>query len=200
MTGDDRCYPITDEGGAHGCQGHALHGISHLAVVSAACALHRLSAHDILRCRILPGKIVPMPLPAFDVVISPLFELLARSPAGLKRGDAVRKLADEFSLTDEERNACLPGSGKLAFMNVVDWAHGKLKWAGLSAAPSRGLWQLTPDGRARHTAGSPDSIRTRRARAWQNRYSIGSSGRLRSTSSRGSAAGDAGGSHPGCGE
>ena len=64
------------------------------------------------------------------------------------------KLADEFSLTDEDRNACLAGSGKLAFMNVVDWAHGRLKWAGLSAAPSRGLWQLTTDGMARHAAGS----------------------------------------------
>jgi restriction system protein len=91
-----------------------------------------------------------MPLPTFDVVLSPLFELLARNPAGLRRGEAVERLANEFSLTEEERNATLGGTGKLAFMNIVDWAHGRLKWAGLSSAPSRGRWQLTAEGMTRH--------------------------------------------------
>ncbi|HEX8114446.1 MAG TPA: restriction endonuclease [Kofleriaceae bacterium] len=94
-----------------------------------------------------------MPLPTFDVVISPLFELLAGNPAGLRRGEAVERLASEFSLTEEERNATMGGSGKLAFMNIVDWAHGKLKWAGLSSAPSRGRWQLTAEGMTRHAEG-----------------------------------------------
>jgi restriction system protein len=95
-----------------------------------------------------------MPLPTFDRVLPLLFELLARSPAGVRRGSAIDQLADEFSLSEAERNECLPGSGTLAFNNAVDWAHGRLKWAGWSSAPSRGLWQLTADGIARHVAGA----------------------------------------------
>lgn len=77
-----------------------------------------------------------MTLPAFDVVISPLFDLLGRHPAGLRRGEVVERLADELRLTEEERSVCLRGTNKLAFMNVVDWAHGRLKRAAWSSAPS----------------------------------------------------------------
>jgi hypothetical protein len=42
------------------------------------------------------GMIDSMPLPPFDVVLAPLFDLLGRHPAGLRRGEAVAKLSVEF--------------------------------------------------------------------------------------------------------
>lgn len=114
-----------------------------------------------------------MSLPTFDAVIAPLFELLAANPEGLRRGLVADRLAGTFALTDEDRAARLTVTAQPAFINVVDWAHGRLKRAGWSSAPRRGLWQLTPRGMERFRAGplTPEELASL-ARAGVGRPSI----------------------------
>jgi restriction system protein len=62
--------------------------------------------------------------------------------------DAVERLAIEFGLTDAERGELLPSGTAFLFDNRVGWARTYLKQAGLLAAPKRGLFRITPSGKA----------------------------------------------------
>lgn len=57
-------------------------------------------------------------------------------------------LAVEFSLTDDERAERLPSGTQDVFGNRVGWARSYLKQAGLLAAPKRGVFCITGEGRA----------------------------------------------------
>ena len=53
--------------------------------------------------------------------------------------------ADYLQLTQEQRSELL-SSGQAVYKNRCGWAHDRLKRAGLSFSPRRGLWQLTNEG------------------------------------------------------
>src|SRR5919109_1912248 len=55
-------------------------------------------------------------------------------------------LADEFSLTDEERNELLPSGSQAVLANRVGWARTYLKQAGLIDSPRRGLFRIRQHG------------------------------------------------------
>jgi len=97
----------------------------------------------------------PMPLPTFDRVIAPLYDLLGRNPEGIRRAHALKALAQHFQLTDDERAKRLESGRQPAFLNCVDWAIAYLKGAGLATSPQRGIWQLTSDGLTRYQASGP---------------------------------------------
>lgn len=60
--------------------------------------------------------------------------------------DAVNKLADDFSLTDEEQSRLLPSGQQPIFYNRVGWARTYLKKANLIEDPKRGYFQITEQG------------------------------------------------------
>ncbi|MDD5198590.1 MAG: restriction endonuclease [Terrimicrobiaceae bacterium] len=62
--------------------------------------------------------------------------------------DAILALADEFALSDGERNEFLPSGQQPVFTNRVGWARTYLKKAGLLASPRRGYFQITDRGRS----------------------------------------------------
>lgn len=64
-----------------------------------------------------------------------------------KFSQAVEELADEFSLTSEERNELLPSGSQAVFNNRVGWARSYLKQAGLLASPKRGFFTITQRGK-----------------------------------------------------
>jgi restriction system protein len=51
-----------------------------------------------------------------------------------------------LQLSDEERALRVPGGTQVLFRHRTNWAHDRLKRAGLSSAPRRGMWQLTSKG------------------------------------------------------
>lgn len=64
-----------------------------------------------------------------------------------KFSQAVEKLADEFTLSTEERNELLPSGSQAVFHNRVGWARSYLKQAGLLASPKRGFFTITQKGK-----------------------------------------------------
>jgi restriction system protein len=63
-----------------------------------------------------------------------------------KFSHAVDVLADQFALSQEERNELLPSGSQAVFNNRVGWARSYLKQAGLLGAPKRGFFVITPKG------------------------------------------------------
>lgn len=75
----------------------------------------------------------------------PLLKLIADEQE-YKSRDVEDKLAFEFHLTDEERNALLPSGTQAVFTNRVAWAESYLKMAGLLESPKRGYLKVTSSG------------------------------------------------------
>ncbi len=88
-----------------------------------------------------------MTIPTYDRFIEPLLRLLDTRPGGLPAREAHEVLADRFGLSDVDRQELLPSGAQAVYKNRIGWAHDRLKRAGLSASPKRGVWQITPQGR-----------------------------------------------------
>lgn len=55
--------------------------------------------------------------------------------------------ANQFNLTEEERNALLPSNRQTILANRAGWARTYLKKAGLIESPSRGIFHITEHGK-----------------------------------------------------
>ncbi len=86
-----------------------------------------------------------MPIPDFQSLMRPLLLFVADGNAYAIR-DGLDQLANEFSLTSEERKELLPSGRQEVFTNRVAWAKTHLRMAGLIEAPSRGVFQITDRG------------------------------------------------------
>jgi restriction system protein len=71
---------------------------------------------------------------------------LASDQSEHKFSHAVEELADEFSLSPEERNELLPSGSQAVFNNRVGWARSYLKQAGLLKSPKRGYFTISENG------------------------------------------------------
>lgn len=95
-----------------------------------------------------------MSVPTYDLFIEPLLRTLAAHPEGVSVGAAYEAVANAAALSAEDRAELLPSGVQAVYKNRIGWAHDRLKRAGLSSSPKRGLWQLTADGNsfaARHS-------------------------------------------------
>jgi restriction system protein len=72
---------------------------------------------------------------------------LADYPDGLAAREVHEKAADILTLAPEDRQVMLPSGAQLIYKNRAGWAHDRLKRAGLSSAPRRGVWKITDDGK-----------------------------------------------------
>ena len=88
-----------------------------------------------------------MPIPDYQTLMLPLLRLSGDGTEHAFR-EAVDRLADEFSLSDDERAELLPSGTAHVFGSRVGWARSYLKQAGLLRAPRRGIFQITSDGSA----------------------------------------------------
>ena len=86
-----------------------------------------------------------MAIPNYQTLMLPVLKL-ASDGKEHKFSQAVEKLANEFSLTTEEKNELLPSGSQTVFNNRVGWARSYLKQAGLLASLKRGFFTITPKG------------------------------------------------------
>ena len=110
-------------------------------------------------------------LPTYDLFIEPILRILAQHPAGMRAAEVHEAAADALQLTPIQRQQLL-SSGQPVFRNRAAWAHDRLKRAGLSEAPKRGLWKLTEAGAAyiaQHAAPIPEQEVERIASTGLNR-------------------------------
>jgi restriction system protein len=86
-----------------------------------------------------------MPIPDYQTLMLPVLRLAS---AGERRvGDVQGQIADEFGLTEIEREQLLP-SGKQGYLhNRIHWAKFYLTKAGLLKSPARGRFIATDAGR-----------------------------------------------------
>ncbi len=83
-----------------------------------------------------------MPLPDFQTLMLPVLRL---ADAGeIKVADAVGRIADEFALTDQEREELLPSGRQAKIANRVHWSVTYLVKSGLVERPRRGYFAITP--------------------------------------------------------
>ena len=86
-----------------------------------------------------------MPVPTYDKFIEPVLRHLADHQEGVRAREAHEAAADALGLDDEARQLTVP-TGQPLYNNRAGWAHDRLKRAGLSSSPKRGLWKTTPSG------------------------------------------------------
>jgi restriction system protein len=93
----------------------------------------------------IPDNGSHMAIPAYQTLMLPLLRLASDRKEHQLRA-VTETLADEFSLTDEERNELLPSGNQAVFANRVGWARTYLKQAGLVDSPRRGIFRITQRG------------------------------------------------------
>ena len=87
-----------------------------------------------------------MAIPDFQSLMLPLLKVVADGREYRLR-DVVELLAEEFRLTNEERQQLLPSGRYPTFDNRIAWAKTYLKKAGLIDQPRRAFFQITERGR-----------------------------------------------------
>ncbi|TPL76252.1 restriction endonuclease [Mesorhizobium sp. B2-3-13] len=87
-----------------------------------------------------------MSIPDYQSLMLPVLRLSAE---GEKRvADVENRIADEFNLTQEEREELLPSGRQRILHNRIHWAKFYMSKAGLIASPARGRFVATEAGRA----------------------------------------------------
>ncbi|MGH7056666.1 MAG: restriction endonuclease [Acetobacteraceae bacterium] len=86
-----------------------------------------------------------MPVPAFDMLTLPVLRHSAEKTLHIQ--ELTTRIANEFGLTEEERNELPPGRRETTIRGRVSWAATYLKHAGLLERPKRGFICITPRGR-----------------------------------------------------
>lgn len=89
-----------------------------------------------------------MPVPTYDRFIEPVLRYLAAHPEGALARDVHEAAADALGLTPTDRQEILPSGAQAVYQNRSGWAHDRLKRAGYSSTPRRGLWKLTSEGQS----------------------------------------------------
>ena len=85
-------------------------------------------------------------IPDYQTLMLPLLKSVSDGNE-YKFSDVVSTLANQFNLTEEERNELLPSGTAFLFSNRVGWARTYLKKAGLLEAPRRGFMQISDRGK-----------------------------------------------------
>jgi restriction system protein len=86
-----------------------------------------------------------MAIPDYQTLMLPLLRKLADQKTH-EMIDLTEELANEFSLTEDERQELLPSGGQRTFHNRAGWARTYMKKAGLLESPERGFSRITQRG------------------------------------------------------
>jgi restriction system protein len=85
-------------------------------------------------------------IPDYQACMLPLLQLAADG-ANHTLKEVLPTLADQFGLTEAERNELLPSGQENVFRNRVSWANTYLKKAGLLRSERRGYFSITERGK-----------------------------------------------------
>lgn len=86
-----------------------------------------------------------MPIPDFQTLMLPLLKAV-KDGKEHRIGDVTERLADEFQLTQEERQLLLPSGTQRSFANRVAWTKSYLVQAGLLETTRRAHFKITDRG------------------------------------------------------
>ncbi len=86
-----------------------------------------------------------MAIPDYETLMLPLLRLAEQGE--IKNTDTYEKLADEFHLSNEEREQLLPSGRQTVVANRVGWARTYLTKAGLLERSRRGQYRITERGK-----------------------------------------------------
>lgn len=86
-----------------------------------------------------------MSIPDFQTLMRPLLELHADGQEHVNR-ELVTALAEQFSLSEDERREMLPSGRAKLFDNRVGWAKTYISNAGLIESPRRAISKITVEG------------------------------------------------------
>ena len=87
-----------------------------------------------------------MAIPDYQTLMLPLLKIAAEGETRIP--DVVERVANEFGLTADERNALLPSGRQKVLHNRMHWAKFYMSKAGLVESPRRGRFVATAEGRA----------------------------------------------------
>lgn len=87
-----------------------------------------------------------MAIPDYQSLMLPLLKFSADEKEHSIH-EAVKFLAAQFKLTEEERKVMLPSGQQEVFFNRIGWARTYMKKAGLLEAPKRGVFKITLRGK-----------------------------------------------------
>ncbi len=87
-----------------------------------------------------------MAIPNYQTLMLPLLKILGDGQVHHTR-DIIQRLADELSLSEEERTKRFSSGKQAVFNNRVGWARTYLKKAGLIESPARGVMNISERGR-----------------------------------------------------
>lgn len=85
-----------------------------------------------------------MAVPDFQSIMLPLLRLA--SQGSLRTPEAIAKISDEFTMSEEERHETLASGKQTRIANRVSWAFVHLAKAGLLQRETRGTYSITPAG------------------------------------------------------
>jgi restriction system protein len=86
-----------------------------------------------------------MAIPDFQSIMLPVLKFAGDGKEHSLR-ETIEALAEEFALTNDERNELLPSGQQATFDNRIGWARTFLQKAGLLEATRRGYYRLTQRG------------------------------------------------------
>ncbi|MHB9111012.1 MAG: restriction endonuclease [Thermoleophilia bacterium] len=87
-----------------------------------------------------------MAIPAFQDLMLPLLKFASDGQEHTPR-ETVEALAEEFSLSEADRQEMLPSGRQATYDNRVAWAKAHMKMAGLLGSPKRGVFRITERGK-----------------------------------------------------
>jgi restriction system protein len=87
-----------------------------------------------------------MAIPSYNQFIEPILRFLAENVDGVSAKRTYEYAANALNLTDEDKQKLLSSGMQAVYKNRAGWAHDRLKRAGLSSSPQRGLWKITVNG------------------------------------------------------
>ncbi len=88
-----------------------------------------------------------MAVPDYQSLMLPLLEFAAKKGGEISTSDAIKTLAKELRLTDDDLKEMLPSGIQSTFVNRVGWASTYMKKAGLLEATRRGFYRITDRGK-----------------------------------------------------
>lgn len=86
-----------------------------------------------------------MTIPDFQTVMLPLLQICGDAKEHTNQ-ETYERLADQFSLSDEDRSKLLPSGRQTIFTNRVAWAKSHMRMALLLENVRRGAFHITPRG------------------------------------------------------
>lgn len=88
-----------------------------------------------------------MVIPDYETLMGPLLRISqANKGDEVSIADAIEQLANQYKLTEEERQELLPSGSTFKFSSRVSWARTYLQKAGLLEATRRGYFRITKRG------------------------------------------------------